>query len=71
MPIILSKGIIPERMSHVATSGRIRVKPARNEFTGAVRIIHHIQWLYHVDRDLTQGLRLAQAIGVVLAAARR
>jgi hypothetical protein len=27
--------------------GRIRVKPARNEFAGAVRIIHHIQWQYH------------------------
>jgi hypothetical protein len=26
--------------------GRMRVKLARNEFVGAVRIIHHIQWLY-------------------------
>jgi hypothetical protein len=26
--------------------GRMRVKLARNEFVGAGRIIHHIQWLY-------------------------
>lgn len=40
--------------------GRMRVKPARNELAGAVRIIHHIQWLYplivlasHIPLDLS------------------
>ena len=31
--------------------GRMRVKPARNELAGAVRIIHHIQWLYPLLRQ--------------------
>jgi hypothetical protein len=28
---------------------RLRKKPARNEFVGAVRIIHHIQWQYRIS----------------------
>jgi hypothetical protein len=38
--------------------GRMRVKLARNEFVGAGRIIHHIQWLY---RTADHGYRAAKA----------
>jgi hypothetical protein len=36
-----------ERQDEAAyLDGRIRIKPARNKFAGAIRIIHHIQWQY-------------------------
>ena len=28
---------------------RMRENPARNRFTGACRIIHHIPWQYHAE----------------------
>jgi hypothetical protein len=35
-------------------SSRMRGKPARNEFTGADRIIHHIPWQYHSTSPASQ-----------------
>jgi len=35
---------------------RMREKPARNAFTGACRIIHHLQWQYLPPRPQSGGV---------------
>ena len=42
--------------------GRMKVKPARNAFAGAGRIIHHIQWQYPNIFSKLQVTDRAQAI---------
>jgi len=41
---------------------RMRKKPARNEFVGAVRIIHHIQWQYQPLFSKLKRLRLITTV---------